>query len=110
MERTILGANRPENGKKKHYRLTQTQLTTVHAGVDDALATLGLDRFPPQQQHRSLQHGLTVENNTRQAYDNHLRGLFYFFGLIGDYESLIILLPDAPSNVPAMNLDSIRNH
>ena len=106
-ERTMIGCNRPEQRKNPRYKLTENQLHQVQIGVNAALESLGLVRRESFRPSQRWFDELAVEANTRRAYDKQLRGLLYFFGLIGDYESLIFLLPDAPTNVPAMNVDSI---
>jgi hypothetical protein len=112
MERIISGVERSRGGlqSQKRYRLTQAQLDRAHCQIDIILNQMGLQRRPNVVSSRSWMDGLAIEYNTKGAYDKHLRGLWYFFSLIQDYESLIVLLPDAPLNVPSMNVDSISKY
>ena len=48
-----------------------------------------------------------IEEATSKAYEKHYKGLKYFFSMIGDYESLLILQSKAPKKCPSMNVDSI---
>jgi hypothetical protein len=45
--------------------------------------------------------------NTIKNYEKHYKGLRYFFALIGDWESMLILTPDAPNGCPSMKVRSI---
>ncbi|RHY80020.1 hypothetical protein DYB26_010800 [Aphanomyces astaci] len=48
-----------------------------------------------------------LEPHSQRVYKKHYRGLWYFFGLIGDYTSLLILRHDCPQHAPAMSVKSL---
>ena len=107
MERVISGVQRTKLPVKR-YRLTFAQLDRVQVEINAVLERMGLERTIQLDPKKSLVDHLSIEANSKKTYEKHLRGLFYFLSLIQDYESLLILLPDAPENAPAMNIDSIR--
>ena len=102
MDRTLMGAERPKRSARK-FKLDSATKELVRLKVDEIIATMGLTPYLSR-----IDDDRAVEDATKKAYEKHLRGLSYFFAMIGDYESLIILEYDAPENAPAMNVDSIR--
>ena len=54
-----------------------------------------------------LTGGVPLSENSETQYKSHFNGLTYFFGLIGDYSSLLILLNYTLNFFPSMNPVSI---
>ena len=56
---------------------------------------------PRFQSHTAPNHYYNLEQQTSMFWD--------FLAVIGDYESMIFLLPSPPKNCPGVNNDSIKN-
>ena len=87
------------------YSIPKEIQNLAQVGIQRCLSRLGLslgDDIIPVLGSRPL------ETNSTLMYEKHLRGLKYFFSLIGDYESLLIMLPRPPTRVcPSMDPKSI---
>ena len=76
----------------------------AHEGIRKALEqfSVGGDEAP-----RSKVGSKQLADNSIRAYEKHFRSLNAFLGMIGDYESILMLLPKSPSFCPSINAESI---
>ncbi len=75
--------------KKSSFKLSDVHQAKVDAGVKEVIEALKL-----QASHNNigpLTGGIPLAGNTLQSYAKHYESLRYFFGQIGDFESLLIL-------------------
>ncbi|RQM28116.1 hypothetical protein B5M09_013478 [Aphanomyces astaci] len=85
------------------------KLSAGHEGKADAGMKVILeqqDLVLSKEEHK-VYGGRVLEANSKKGYEKHYRGLRYFFSLIGDYSSLLILRVDAPAYPPAMSAKSV---
>jgi hypothetical protein len=45
-----------------------------------------------------------IKDGTQDTYNNHYKQLWYFFAIVGAYDSMLLLVEPKPSNVPAMEM------
>ncbi|RHZ12571.1 hypothetical protein DYB37_010252 [Aphanomyces astaci] len=99
-------ATRPKRVKPPggHRVLSRAQESLAALGMIMELAKHDLLLSPNQQQ---VFGSRVLEPHSQRVYKKHYRGLWYFFGLIGDYTSLLILRHDCPQHAPAMSVKSL---
>ncbi|RLO01442.1 hypothetical protein DYB28_015716, partial [Aphanomyces astaci] len=99
-------ATRPKRVKPpgRHRVLSRAQESLAALGMIMELAKHDLLLSPNQQQ---VFGSRVLEPHSQRVYKKHYRGLWYFFGLIGDYTSLLILRHDCPQHAPAMSVKSL---
>ncbi|KAI3645930.1 hypothetical protein MP228_008858 [Amoeboaphelidium protococcarum] len=86
------------------YRIEAAYKYKLDEGIEETLKLLRLTRSDVSV---PLTGGRPLAVNSMQAYQKHYRGLRYFFALIGDYSSSLMLLPNPPQYTPSMNAKSI---
>ncbi|RHY97843.1 hypothetical protein DYB31_016026, partial [Aphanomyces astaci] len=96
-------ATRPKRVKPPggHRVLSRAQESLAALGMIMELAKHDLLLSPNQQQ---VFGSRVLEPHSQRVYKKHYWGLWYFFGLIGDYTSLLILRHDCPQHAPAMSV------
>ncbi|ETV64125.1 hypothetical protein H257_18942 [Aphanomyces astaci] len=96
-------ATRPKRVKPPggHRVLSRAQESLAALGMIMELAKHDLLLSPNQQQ---IFGSRVLEPHSQRVYKKHYRGLWYFFGIIGDYTSLLILRHDCPQHAPAMSV------
>lgn len=89
------------------YHVPQEYWIPAKEGMDRALVKLQL-QFT--QEERPLTGDRALRSRSITTYESHFRGLRYFFCLVGDYESLLMLQPKAPTPFcPSLNADGISD-
>ena len=69
-----------------------------------------LQRYGPMEngeQPKSKFGAKELEDKTKKDYWKHYRMLFSFMGMVGDYESMLMLLPRSPQTCPSMNVETL---
>ena len=95
---------RPKQNPGATYVATPARQRFIEKKVDDTLKELKLTL---SRVRSSLTGTRVLSANSFKSYEGTYRQLRYFFSLIGDWESMLILLEDAPAFVPSMNVDSL---
>ena len=85
------------------YKLPMEYQRKADVEVKQLLKELDLQLHKPQK----LTGNRPLSDNSMAAYQKHFNGLRLFCKLIGDYHSLLILLPQAPEYCPAMDPKTI---
>ncbi|KAF0712480.1 hypothetical protein As57867_004805, partial [Aphanomyces stellatus] len=86
---------------KETYSIDDAVQVLADTAIDELLRTLELT---PSISSQSYTGSRSLKPNSKVAYTKHLRGLKYFCSLVGDYESLLMLLDRPPQPFcPAMN-------
>ena len=106
MRSTLRGSGR-EKHEAPRLCLSDAMQRLATCKVDQLMENLALKRQHRHGSHLSRVNDRAIEESTKKAYKKHYRGLEYFFSLIGDYLSLIILQLDAPDDPPSIDLSSI---
>ncbi|KAH9148838.1 hypothetical protein AeRB84_007935, partial [Aphanomyces euteiches] len=100
----------PKRRPNDLYKLTPELKEATDKAIRALLADLDLQQ---SVEARPLTGSALLETNSIAAYKKHLRGLYFFCSLVGDYDSLLILLecppePFCPSMSPSSIVDFIR--
>ncbi|KAH9097852.1 hypothetical protein LEN26_016941 [Aphanomyces euteiches] len=100
----------PKRRPNDLYKLTPELKEATDKAIGALLADLDLQQ---SVEARPLTGSAPLETNSIAAYKKHLRGLYFFCSLVGDYNSLLILLecppePFCPSMSPSSIVDFIR--
>jgi hypothetical protein len=89
-------------GYKKQARFANKDAVFIH--------TFLLDKNHIQIGASPRYEGSTYSPTYRQNLEDEFRQLWNFFAIIGDYTSMLILLPHPPSGCPSMNDQSLKNY
>ena len=102
----IRSTRKAKNGPNELiYRIPPEITMLADTGIPETLDKLGLRL---EATTSAVLGSRPLERNSVIMYEKHIRGLKFFFSLIGDYESLLMLLPTPPAKVcPSMNAKSI---
>ncbi|KAI3650647.1 hypothetical protein MP228_004128 [Amoeboaphelidium protococcarum] len=110
-ERKRRVSNKRDSVKKqktsiRQYRLEDDYMDAANAGIRDALARYKLEQ---NVDATPLWGNRPLSERSISTYQKHWNGLKYFCKLIGDYESLLMLLDRATDGCPAMKPETIAN-
>ena len=87
------------------HAFSDEQQLKIDAAIDAVLAKLQLTR---SESVREITGSRVLRPLSKKAYKKHFTALRYFLCLIGDFESVLMLLPQQPSEFcPAMNIESL---
>ena len=93
---------------KSSFKLSEAHQAKVDAGVKEVIEILKLQAS--RNNIGPLTGGIPLACNTMQSYGKHYESLKYFFGQIGDFESLLILQNEPLQYYPSMKPASIVLH
>ncbi|CAK4949207.1 unnamed protein product, partial [Aphanomyces euteiches] len=75
------------------YTIEQAVQSKADTGVASLIERLSFVQSTVARSHTGSR---CLEDNSKRSYKKHMRGLQYFFSLLGDYDSLLMLLDNPP--------------
>jgi hypothetical protein len=87
------------------YKIPKDQQTAAEKGIKKIMQELEIN---PTGKKIPFHGTRPLAENTKKLYQSHINAMLFFYSLIGDYMSMIILDEQAPKTCPAMDPRSIR--
>ncbi|KAJ3158083.1 hypothetical protein HK101_001402 [Irineochytrium annulatum] len=97
----------PDSGVFTNYRLPSDIEARAAVGIEEEIVKLERLRISRDGEGGALTGTRPLDDATKAAYKQKFDGLRFFFSLVGDYESLVILEKCPPAFCPAMNAKTV---
>lgn len=98
--------------------LANRYLTKIKVGLQNAANAKGLtiptenrddiQEFDFMGQNSTRFNNRPIAASTKDSYETHFRQLWKFCAIIGDYDSMLLLLKHPPKHCPAMSVDTVE--
>ena len=90
------------------YRVPPVYQAKIEEGIKQAAAdwkvTLGDDVSYFWRSKVNRTGNRAIRPKTKGTYENHYKQLWYFFSIVGAYDSMLLLIEPKPAGVPAMEM------